>query len=112
MADISERARHLVAQHSQDIPDWLGHHFGDLRAEIAALAAGLGKIGGKRLKQAQHEAGALTEVAREQLPVLALRAGHHAVRAGRSFRADPVPAVVLVGTAALLASLLFSEGRR
>jgi ElaB/YqjD/DUF883 family membrane-anchored ribosome-binding protein len=112
MAHFADRTLRLLNERGHDLPDRLGRQLASLQDAISTIARNLGDAGGKRLGEAQHEAEALADSAREHLPVLARQVANKAGRATRALRDDPVPAMVMVGTIALLASLIFREGDR
>jgi hypothetical protein len=84
-----------------------------LEARIEGLQRDMRRIGRSLGKQASHTADDwsdnLTDFGRtaaKQGAQLAEIAGHQAWRGARAVRRDPLPAIAVVGTALLLASLL------
>ena len=112
MASFSDRTLRRFEDQRHDLIERLSDLLSELREEIGARAENLNRLSSKRLSKAHREANALTQAAREQMPVIARQIGHQALRTGQSLRKDPVPAVVMVGTFALLASLVLHDTRR
>ena len=65
--------------------------------------------GSHALDDLQHNAQALAHEVRQQSRVVARQVGRQANIAGRAVQENPVPAVVVLGTIALLATLLFTR---
>jgi len=89
-----------------------------LEARIESLQRDMRRIGRSLGKQASHTADdwsdGLSELGRDaayQGRHLAEMAGTQAWRGVRAVRRDPLPAIALVGTALLLASLLSTKSR-
>ncbi len=89
----------------------------EARHSAGELASDVARRGGTALQEASHSAGELAQTAGElahdmveRLTPVARQAareiGQRAQYAGQALRSDPLPAVVALGTAALLASLL------
>lgn len=97
--------RHFGAQHTPD----LSHQVSDLAQEVAAIAASLGRQARPALADAGHSAVEFAEHLAQQMAPMAKQFRRRAKAAGRMMRDDPVPAVVAVGTLALLAMLLMSR---
>jgi hypothetical protein len=94
-----------------------GEALHDARHTAGDLAGDFARRGGSALHEASHSAGELAHVAGElaqetieRLTPVARRAarqiGERAQYAGQALRSDPLPAVVALGTATLIAALL------
>lgn len=98
-------------------PPTIGDQVASLSEDVAALARQLQRYARPRLQEAAHTATEIAGDVFHQLEPVARDALHRAYDArraiaqqvkvtGRAVRDDPVPAVVALGTFALLASLL------
>jgi len=106
MSIVNRHAFRRIEHRSEDVAERLSEHLSVLRKEIGALAAALGANSGKQLRSVRKDANSLAHDAQAQLPLIAARVQHRALGAGHALRKDPMPAMVMVGTVALLASLL------
>lgn len=93
-------------------PD-LAEQVRSLSRDIAHLARDVGRFAGPRVEEAAHTAGSIaggvTSAAGDvmnQLAPLARDVARRARAAGRVVRDDPVPAIVAIGTFALVVSLI------
>lgn len=105
MATPAKRALSALA----DTGDELADRVSALTADIASIAGALNEYGSHRFHEMQEGASALAREASQQLPVVARQVGHQASLAGRAVRRDPLPTIVVLATAALLASLLLRK---
>lgn len=109
MAKASSRAVRSVEHAGGEVADRLMHAVAGLRQEIASVAAAVNDYGAPRVRDFQHDlqhgASALAHDLQRQLPVVARQVSRRAGVASRAVVNDPVPAIVVVGTLALLTSL-------
>jgi hypothetical protein len=96
----------LFPRHRSSVSDQVA----SLSHEVAHLARHAGRYATPRIREAAHSAGDLAGDVIHQLEPLARDVAHRAKVAGRAVRQDPVPAVIALGTFALIASLLLSGG--
>jgi hypothetical protein len=88
----------------------VGDQFASLSQDVAQLARQVRRYAAPRVQDATHSAGDFAGDVMHQLEPLARDVAHRARVAGRAVRDDPVPAVIALGTFALIASLLLSSG--
>jgi hypothetical protein len=110
MAFSPERTLKAIEGARGDVADVLGSSIAALRKDLAGLTRSFGSYGGHRLDDLQHGASDLARELQHQAPIVAREVGRYASTAGRAVRNDPLPAIVALGTAGLLYSLVF--GRR
>lgn len=107
MATTAKRALAALADTGDEVAEQLADRVSSLRADIAAIAEAVNEFGSHRFHDMQRGATALAREAGHQLPVVARQVGRQATIAGRAVGRDPLPTIVVVGTIALLASLVF-----
>jgi hypothetical protein len=109
MAKASSRAIHSAEAAGGEVADRLMHAVASLRHEIASMANAVNDFGAPRVRDLQHDlqhnASALAQDLQRHLPVVARKVSRQAGVASRAVVNDPVPAIVVVGTLALLTSL-------
>lgn len=100
---------------SGEVSDRLMHAVAGLRQELATVAAAVNDFGAPRMQDIQHSlqrgASGLADGLQRQLPVVARRVSRQAGVASRAVVNDPLPALVVMGTLALLTSLVLHRGR-
>lgn len=115
MAKSTNSAIRAAEQAGGEVTDRLMHAVSGLRHEIAAIAAAVNDYGSPRMREWQHDlqqgATALAQDVQRQLPLVARRVSRQAGATTRAVVNDPVPAIVVVGTLALLVSLFASRNR-
>ena len=87
-------------------PQSIGDQIASLSHEVARLASQTRRFAAPRVQEAAHTAGDFAGEVMHQMAPLARDVAHRARAAGRVVRDDPVPAVVALGTFALIATLL------
>ena len=98
-----------VEHDGAELSDHLFDQLATLRKEIAILAESVGDYGGHALHDVQHNAAAFAREAQRQLPVVAKQVRRQAKKTGRAIQADPLPVIVILGTLALVTTLLYTR---
>lgn len=101
LESIFPRQRHSV-----------GDQVASLSHDVSTLARQVRRYATPRVQDAAHSASDFAGDVIHQLEPLARDVAHRAKAAGRAVRNDPVPAVIALGTFALLATLLLSASYR
>lgn len=109
MATIAKRAIRQAEAGSEDLIDNLSSQIGTLRKEIASISAAVSDYGGGAFGDVQHNALALAKEVRKGGKMMVRQMGRQAGHAGKTVRNNPVPVIVVLGTLALLSSLIFSR---
>ena len=110
MATATQRALRRVENSGEAITENLAHQIAALRKQVDEMSHSVQSYyGGHALDDLQHNAVALANEVRQQSRVVARQVGRQANMAGKVVQENPVPAVVVLGTIALLATLLFTR---
>lgn len=107
MATAARRTVKTVEDASDGVSDALFDQIAALRKEIASISEAVGDYGGHAMGDVQHNAVALAKEVRHQGAVVAREANRQAHAAGKVVQENPVPVIVILGTIALLSTLLF-----
>jgi hypothetical protein len=84
----------------------LGDRLSSLTDDVAALARQIGRDNAPRIQEAAHAAGDMASDVLQHMAPIARDVAHRARQAGTMVRKDPLPAVVALGTLALIATLV------
>lgn len=107
MATAAKRTIKTVENAGEGISDALLDQIAALRKEIASISDAVGEYGGHALSDVQHNAVALAKEVRQQGALVGREVNRQAHVAGKVVQENPVPVLVVLGTIALLSTLLF-----
>ncbi|MDB5473216.1 MAG: hypothetical protein JWP99_519 [Devosia sp.] len=100
--------RHAQAK-GEELVTNLSRRIASLRKEIAAMSAAANAHSADSLSEVQHRGLALAREVETGSRLVARHVGQQAGHAGRLIQQNPVPAIVILGTMALVSSLFFSR---
>ena len=110
MATATQRALQRAEQSGEAISDNLAQQIAALRKQVDQMSHSVQSYyGSHAMDDLQHNAVALANEVRHQGRVVARQVGRQANIAGKAVQENPVPAIVVLGTFALLATLLFTR---
>jgi 2-keto-4-pentenoate hydratase len=107
MASATKRTVKALEQVGENAPDALFEQLASLRKEVAAISDAVSNYSGHALGDMQRNAVALARDVRQQGAVVGREVNRQAHAAGKVVQENPVPALVVLGTIALLSTLLF-----
>ncbi len=107
MATATKRTVKALENASESAPDALLEQLAALRKEIASISEAVSDYGGHALGDVQRNAAALAREVRQQGVVVGREVNRQAHVAGKVVQENPVPVLVVLGTIALLSTLLF-----
>jgi ElaB/YqjD/DUF883 family membrane-anchored ribosome-binding protein len=109
MATATQRALRRAEHSGEAISENLAQQIAVLRKQVDEMSRSVQSYGGHSIDDLQHNAVALAHEVREQGRVVARQVGRQANIAGKAVQENPVPVLVVLGTIALLSTLLFTR---
>lgn len=113
MAMSNRRAWHQAEESGEAILDGLQHQLSALRKQVDQLSNSVGSYGDGSLSDFHHNALALAREMQHQGRAVSRQVGREVGRqahvAGNVVRENPVPALVTLGTIALLSAMVFTR---
>ncbi|WEK06078.1 MAG: hypothetical protein P0Y65_07440 [Candidatus Devosia phytovorans] len=104
---IGKRTLRALEKDGSDLQDALLDRISDLRSELADLSKAVNNYGGNTFDDIQHNALAIAKEVRHQGSVALREANKQAHVATKAVQENPIPALAVLGTIALLSALLF-----
>lgn len=109
MAITAKRTLKAARKDGAEITETLLDQIAILRKEIAEISDAVNDYSGHTIHDVQRSAAALAQEVRQHGAVALREANKHAHIATRVVRDNPVPAIAIVGTIALLSALLLAR---
>lgn len=106
---IGKRTLRALEKDGADLQDALFDRISDLRKELADLSKAVDHYSGNTFDDLQHNAAAIAKEVRHQGAIALRQANKQAQVATKAVQENPVPALAVLGTIALLAALVFSR---
>lgn len=104
---IGKRTLRALEKDGADLQDALLDRIADLRSELADLSKAVNNYSGSSFDDLQHSAAAIAKEVRQQGAIALRQANRQAQVATKAVQENPVPALAVLGTIALLSALLF-----